>query len=32
MNPEGMVTGYYIDTNGVLHGFLRLADHDEHER
>jgi hypothetical protein len=24
VSPSGVVTGYYIDANGVAHGFLRL--------
>ena len=30
-DPEGEITGYYVDASGVLHGFLRTpeADHDD---
>ena len=28
----GAITGAYVDANGVSHGFIRLADDDEHER
>jgi hypothetical protein len=26
INPEGAITGYYTDSNNVVHGFLRRAD------
>jgi hypothetical protein len=26
INPEGTITGYYVDVNGVFHGFLRSRD------
>ena len=31
-NNAGAITGYYVDANGVSHGFLRYSDEDENER
>lgn len=28
INPEGVITGHYTDANNVVHGFLRLPDHE----
>jgi hypothetical protein len=28
INPEGVITGFYTDSNNVVHGFLRLPDRE----